>query len=130
MYQKKYTIRLFLLFIFALSILSITTKLLAYEPEVVSWENAHKYYGQYVTVEGQIVDTHNSGKACFLNFHPDWKKHFTAVIFSFAFPKFPPHPEKFYEGKKVRVTGKVKEYQGKPEIILEDPSQIKIISTP
>lgn len=130
MYKKKETISLLLLFVSALFILSITTQLFASEPEIISWENAHKYYGKYVTVEGQIVDTHNSGKACFLNFHPDWKKYFTAVIFASDFSKFPPQPEKYYEGKKVRVTGVIKKYQGKPEIILNNPSQIKIIPTP
>jgi len=38
---------------------------------VISWQDAAKHYGENVTVEGTIVVTHNSGKACFLNFHPD-----------------------------------------------------------
>jgi len=45
--------------------------------KIISWKDAHKYYGEYVTVEGTIVDTYNSGKACFLNFHPDYNKYFT-----------------------------------------------------
>jgi DNA/RNA endonuclease YhcR with UshA esterase domain len=95
--------------------------------QIVQWNEADKYYGQTVTVEGTIVATHNSGKACFLNFHPDYKRYFTAVIFASAFDRFPPSPENYYHGKTVQVTGVVKEYKGKPEIILEQPSQIKII---
>lgn len=95
--------------------------------QIISWQDAAKHYGQYLTVEGTIVATHNSGKACFLNFHPDYKRYFTAVIFASAFPRFPANPERHYYGKKVRVTGFIKEYQGKPEIILNDPSQIEIL---
>ncbi|MDP3296735.1 MAG: hypothetical protein Q8N09_03945 [Thermodesulfovibrionia bacterium] len=94
---------------------------------VISWQDADKHYGEYVTVEGKIVATHNSGKACFLNFHPNYKKYFTAVIFASAFSLFPANPENFYYGKKVRVSGYIKEYKGKPEIILNDPSQIEIL---
>lgn len=94
---------------------------------LISWQDAAKHYGEYATVEGKIVATHNSGKACFLNFHPNYKKYFTAVIFASAFPLFPANPESFYYGKKVRVSGYIKEYRGKPEIILNDPSQIEIL---
>ncbi len=94
---------------------------------VISWQDAAEHYGEYATVEGTIVAAHNSGKACFLNFHPDYKRHFTAVIFASAFSRFPANPENYYYGKKVRVSGKIKEYQGKPEIILNDPAQIEIL---
>jgi len=94
---------------------------------VISWKDAANYYGQYKTVEGTIVTTYNSGKACFLNYHTNWKKNFTAVIFRSDYNKFPENPEEYYDGKKVRIYGKIKQYQGKPEIILKSPSQIEII---
>ena len=34
---------------------------------IIRWDEAQKYYGQTVTVEGKIVATYNSGRACFLN---------------------------------------------------------------
>ncbi len=97
------------------------------ESTVISWEDAAKHYGEYLTVEGTIVLTYNSGKACFLNFHSDWKKHFTVVIFASDFSKFPSPPEEYYRGKKIQVTGRIKSYHGKPEIIVEDPSQIELL---
>jgi|GEM_PF-806617 len=97
------------------------------EAQVVDWRNAADHYGRYATVEGRIVATHNSGKACFLNFHADYKRYFTAVIFASAFDRFPPSPESFYSGKHVRVTGTIKEYKGKPEIVLSDPGQIQVM---
>lgn len=100
------------------------------EPEegtVISWEDAAKHYGKYLTVEGTIVLTYNSGKACFLNFHPDWKEHFSVVIFASDFSRFPSPPEEYYRGKKIQVTGRIKSYHGRPEIIVEDPSQIEVL---
>jgi len=97
------------------------------DTEVISWRRAAKYVGEYVTVEGRIVGTHNSGKACFLNFHPDWRQSFTAVIFASRFDQFPPKPEDFYRGKNVRVTGAIREYDGRPEMILDSPDQIKVL---
>jgi len=98
-----------------------------YAEKIVPWNEASNYYGQYVTVDGVIVATYNSGKACFLNFHEDYKNHFTAVIFASDYYNFPSNPEDYYDNKHVQVTGRVKEYQGKPEIILKSPNQIKIV---
>ena len=97
------------------------------EPAVISWQDAPEHYGEFCIVEGTIVLTYNSGKACFLNFHPDWRSHFTAVIFAKSFEKFPKNPQDCYRGKKVRVTGYIKEYKGKPEIILHSPEQIRLL---
>jgi len=103
------------------------SKKISTEKEVISWKEALKYSGKVKTVEGTVVATYNLGKACFLNFHQDWKNHFTAVIFSSDFAKFPSFPEDYYLNTKVWVTGLIKEYKGKPEIILKAPSQIEVI---
>jgi micrococcal nuclease len=95
--------------------------------EVVSWRDAGSYYGQVRTVEGKIVVSNNTGKVCFLNFDRNWKEHFTAVIFSGDYDKFPPNPEDHYLNRKVHVTGLIKEYKGKPEIVVKSPEQIQII---
>jgi len=95
--------------------------------EVISWQRAAKYVGEFVAVEGRIVGTHNSGKACFLNFHPDWRRSFSVVIFANRFDAFPPRPEDFYRGKRVRVTGVIREHEGRPEIILDSPAQIEVL---
>lgn len=119
--MKKKPIKLLtLLFVVSICVL-------VYAAKEVRWDEADKYYGQSVTVTGEIVATHNSGKACFLNFHQNGKKYFTAVIFASDFHKFPAKPESYYLNKEVKVTGLVKEYKGKPEIILKDPSQIRIV---
>jgi len=94
--------------------------------DVISWREAAEYYGQTRAVEGKIVASNNTGKVCFLNFHKDWRRYFTAVIFASDFDKFPAHPEEYYLNRVVRVKGLIKEYRGKPEIILKSLSQIEI----
>ncbi len=96
--------------------------------EVIGSCRAGKYIGQEVIVEGQIVDTHRSKtNTVFLNFEKAYPSQcFTAVIFSSNQYKFVEHPEDFYRGKKVRIRGDIKKYEGRAEIILEEPSQIEV----
>jgi len=99
--------------------------------EIYSWNNPKLYdnslYGKEVTVEFIVINSRNTGKACFLNAHSNWKKYFTAVIFRADFHNFPDNLEKYYYRKKLRVTGRLKEYENKPEIILKNPSQVEIV---
>jgi len=93
----------------------------------ISWELAGKYVGKRVTVQGKIVRSFNSGKACFLNFHRNFTRYMSLTIFENAFRKFPFQPEKYYLNKTVRVRGKIRRYEGRPEIVVESPGQIEII---
>jgi DNA/RNA endonuclease YhcR with UshA esterase domain len=93
---------------------------------VIPWQEAGRYAGQTITVEGEIVDSYNSGKVAFLNFSRN-RDDFKLVVFADAFGRFSEPPEQFYLGKQVRATGEVKLYQGKPEIEIAGPSQIQIV---
>jgi hypothetical protein len=96
----------------------------------IPWDLAGNYIGKYMSVEGKIARTHNSGKACFLNFHNNWARYFSLVIFDNVFHRFPEKPEEFYLDKFVRARGKIKMYRGRPEIVLNNPNQIEIINNP
>ena len=93
-------------------------------PEI-SWEKADDYIGKTVLVRGTVVRTHDSGKATFLNFSEDWKGKFTGVIFSSLGCEFPVPPADLFLGREVLIQGKVKEYKGSSEIIIEKLSQIR-----
>ncbi|MFH1825167.1 MAG: hypothetical protein ABH873_08110 [Candidatus Firestonebacteria bacterium] len=99
-------------------------------PISISLNDVTKYYGKYVIVEGKITKTYNSGKACFLNFNVNYRRYLTAVIFASSFSQFPPNPENYYLNKTVKVVGTIKEYQGSPEIILNNKEQIEEGQTP
>ncbi|MCK4659194.1 MAG: endonuclease/exonuclease/phosphatase family protein [Phycisphaerae bacterium] len=95
-------------------------------PEV-SWKDAAEHIGEKCVVVGEVVLTKNIGSMCFLNFHQDFKTNFTAVIKRKSYDLFPEPPENLYAGKMVRISGKIIEYNGKPEIIITSPDQIEIV---
>ncbi|MDP2855732.1 MAG: thermonuclease family protein [bacterium] len=86
------------------------------------------YYGKEMVVEGKISGAYRSKtNTIFLNFEKPYPNQcFTSMIFSSDQYKFVQNPEKYYSQKTVRIRGEIKEYQGKPEIILKDPSQIEV----
>jgi micrococcal nuclease len=51
---------------------------------------------------------------------------FTVLIWGSDRNKFKEAPEDMYNSKMICVTGLIKDYKGKPEIIVNDPEQIKI----
>ncbi len=93
---------------------------------VIPDSQAASQVGQTVTVEGSVASVHvtRSGTV-FLNFGAAYPEQtFTAVIFRSAASRFP-NPE-HWDGKRVRVTGPVRLYRGRPEIILEEPSRLVV----
>jgi hypothetical protein len=105
---------------------------------IISWEEAASYIGQHEVVEGTIVGTHyaadTKSQPTFLDFHESYQDYFKCVIWGRDREKFikefPPNPESCLLNKHVQVTGVLEEYpagSGVPEMILIDPSQIKVI---
>jgi len=105
---------------------------------VISWEEAGSYIGQHKMVEGVIVGTHyaadTKSQPTFLDFHKPYDRYFKCIIWGYDRDKFvkefPPNPETYFLNKHVQVTGLIEEYpkwSGIPEIVLKDPSQIKVV---
>lgn len=96
--------------------------------EVVDPCQAHNYYGKEVIVAGKVISTYRSkSNTIFLNFGKPYPNQcFTAVIFSSDLHRFIENPEKYYDQKIVKIRGTIKEYRGKPQIILKNPWQIEI----
>jgi len=91
--------------------------------------NAGNYIGKEAIVEGKIVDAYKSNtNTVFINFEKPYPNScFTAVIFSSDLYKFPENIEDYFEGKTARVKGVIKEYQGKPEVILDSLEQAEVL---
>jgi len=95
--------------------------------KVIGVCQAGNYYGKEAIVEGKVADAYRSKKNnVFLNFEKSYPNQcFSAVIFNSDLQKFGENPEKYYNQKTLRIRGRIQGYQGKPEIILKDPSQIE-----
>ncbi len=94
---------------------------------IIPWEDAHRHQGEEIVVEGMIVRTHRARNVVYLNFHANWKRYLTLVIFVKDLPLFPGNPETAYKGKKVRVRGEVTLYKDRPEMTVRDPANIRIV---
>ncbi|MBI5025711.1 MAG: thermonuclease family protein [Nitrospirae bacterium] len=94
-------------------------------------EEALNYISEVKTVRFFVRKSYDSGKAIFLNSKNNFQDpdNFTAVIFTDDRHKFPKAPDEYYWGRTIDVTGKIKEHEGRAEIILENPSQIKILKS-
>ncbi|RZB32995.1 MAG: hypothetical protein AEth_00112 [Candidatus Argoarchaeum ethanivorans] len=90
--------------------------------------SAKDHIGEEQIIEGSVVNGYKfKDIAVFLNFEkPHPYQCFTAVIWKSNWDEFPENPQDYYNGKTVRVMGKIIEHEGTPEIILEDSSQIEI----
>jgi DNA/RNA endonuclease YhcR with UshA esterase domain len=94
--------------------------------ETIPPSDTPKYVGKSVTVEGPVNEVHHaaSGKVTFIDMGGRYPNNtFAGVIFSDDTSKFPGVDS--LEGKTVDITGTIKLYQGRTEIILNDPAQIK-----
>jgi hypothetical protein len=105
---------------------------------IISWEEASEYIGQTRAIEGVIAGTYyartSKGKPTFLNFHMPYEGYLTCVIWGDDREKFITQfksaPEEYFLNKHVMVEGLIEEYpvgSGTPEIVLGEPSQIKIV---
>lgn len=104
---------------------------------IIDWEEAASYIGQNLTVEGKVVNsyfaTDTNSRLTFLDFHKPYENYFKCIIWGSDRDKFlkefPLGPETYFLNKRVRVTGLIEEYpkgSGVPEMVLKDPSQIKL----
>ncbi len=96
-------------------------------PAAVSWEEADRHVDERIAVEGTIVRTHRTPTMLYLNFHTNWKRYLTIVVHAKDLSLFPPDPEIFFKGKKVRARGEVVRYKGRLEMTVRDPGNISIV---
>ena len=97
----------------------------------ISAEQAQQHIGQPSTVCGLVAGGRyleaSSRKPTLLNFSRPYPDHtFSVMIPDSDRPKFKQPPEVLFNGKTVCVTGVIIEFRGKPQIVVENPSQIVI----
>ncbi len=97
------------------------------QPLTIADTDAAAHVGQVVTVEGQVANVYVSSKGnCFLEFERAYPNEvFSGVVFSSSAAQFGDLTS--YQGKRVQITGRIRLYTGKPEIILESPDQLRIV---
>jgi len=99
--------------------------------ETISPEDAAKFIGQQKTVCGTVASAHYAAiikkqpTSLHLN-KPFPNQVFTVLIWGSDRDKFEKPPETVYSGKEICVTGMIQSCQGRPEIVVKEPGQIKV----
>jgi DNA/RNA endonuclease YhcR with UshA esterase domain len=95
--------------------------------ETITAAEAKNHIDKDATIEGVISEVHHaaSGRAIFIEIGGRYPSNpFSAVIFKDNFSKFPNVDS--LAGKTVDITGKIQDYRGRAEIILNDPAQLSV----
>jgi hypothetical protein len=95
-------------------------------PSKVGTADASKYYEETLVVTGKVVGASVRPTVAMLDLdQPYPNSPFTAVIFPEKLSQF--GDLKKFNNQIVEISGTITEYRNKPEIILESPSQIKVV---
>jgi len=87
---------------------------------------ARKFIGTNAVVVGQVVEVHQTPKVANLNFEQKYpRQEFSAVVFEGNFGLFTNLTT--FAGKTVEVSGRVTEYRGKPQIIVNSRGQMRLL---
>ena len=105
------------------------------DESVVRWEEATKYLGKDVTIEGRVLKVERKPGGVFLYFDPKLAERFQVLIPEKALASFKFDPVARFNNRRVRVSGKVEDvwtnaagvaYRGSPFIQVTDPKKISI----
>jgi hypothetical protein len=115
----------------AAALLSVVTLAVPARPDatpIIAAEDASKYVGKAVTIEGTVGKVSESGRGTtFVNFGAPYPNQvLSAVIYKSARSQFPADLSP-WNGRRLRITGTVHLYQMKPEIVLDSPSQVQVL---
>ena len=113
-----------------LSVLILSLTASAFAQETISAVDAARFIGQQKTVCGMVASANyaarSKGQPTFLNLDKPYPHQvFTVLIWGSDRSKFEKPPEAL-SGKEICVTGIIQSYRGRPEIIVKNPSQIKV----
>jgi hypothetical protein len=97
------------------------------EPTVIDARDAADYVGSTVTVEGDVASARLEPIGMVLELEPVGPTSFRAVLVEALLSTLPRAPERNYQGKRVRITGLLQRFKGRPEIVLESRSQIEVV---
>jgi DNA/RNA endonuclease YhcR with UshA esterase domain len=122
--------RRFVQFVSLVSLLALTLPTPAIAQKKLTASEAKEHFGETATVCGEVVSTRyadsTKGQPTFLNLDKPYPNQvFTVVVWGNNRGKFGT-PENEYKGKRICITGKITAYAGLPEIVADEPKQIKI----
>lgn len=97
--------------------------------DIIPASRAREFSDKMVTLEGTVTATRKEGRNTFLAFGPAATPELSVAITPpLLLSEFPPQPEKFYQGKTLRMTGRVYIIRGQPEMLISAADRIEVVS--
>ena|ERR1700744_2630048 len=98
----------------------------------ITAKEASKHINETVTVTGKVfngklIASNNMTLLDLNGYNPN--QDLTVMIEGTNRSKFSGKPEEDFKGKEVTITGKIIDYKGKPEIVVTEPDQIKVVKS-
>jgi len=110
-----------------LALLASATSAGARVPPVYPWQEAERHVGEFVTLDGVVAAASTTGDTCVLEFAPDDPHALRVIVVLPMLSGLPAKPERLYVGKRVRASGLVRRFAGRPEMVLRGLSQIEVV---
>ncbi|MBL9123324.1 MAG: hypothetical protein JNG90_06795 [Planctomycetaceae bacterium] len=106
-------------------------------PKKIAPHEAAAHVGAKCVVEMEVRSSRRGeNPIVFLNSEEDFRvdRNFTVVIFEAGLERFRDQgvtdPAAHFAGKRIRVTGTIEEFKGRPQIRADQPRQIEIVNPP
>lgn len=109
------------------TVVALTGPAAAAPPPVVSWEDAGDSVGKIVTVEGTVTAVQETGDTHVLEFGSGDARAFRVVLLLPMLSASPGDPAERYGGRRVRATGRVQRFRGRPEMVLRSAGQLEVV---
>ena len=98
-------------------------------PPKLAPSEAKDFVGKFVTVTGEVMQVRTTDRVTHINLGKPYPYHdFTAVVFASRSNLFPALDK--LPGKVIEVNGRVEDYNGKPQIVLQARTQLKVAAAP
>ena len=94
--------------------------------DAVRWQNAGLYVGQQQWIEGTVVGVRREANVIRLVFDQE-PGTFTVALIVGWLSRFPADPEQAYVGKMIRAFGRIRQFHGVPEMLVQDPGRIMVV---
>lgn len=94
---------------------------------IISITEVSKHIGETVTICDSVYTGRTLANLTLLNLGGAFPKQILTIVVNKAdLVNFKESPEKLYLNKKLCITGKITEYNGKPQILATEPKQFNI----
>ena len=94
----------------------------------ISASVAPLFVGEEKIIEGKVTAAARDANVVHLRFGTAPQALTVSLVIGLL-SDFPRDPERYYLGQTVRLAGTIRSFKGRPEVVIHDPADIKLVAT-